>query len=105
MSKPAVGRLLDPLGTYTRDAIHVPIMPIEAGQDLDPGQAVAIRNRMAVSPSRPNGAVGIVDPFLTVRVKAGDRFYLWLKPLSTLRLWHEWTHGLIDGKDGSGDEA
>lgn len=98
VSKPVIGKILKPTEDYTRDAIHIPIMPIEAGEALGPGDLVFVAKGKAVSPPHPKDAVGIVDPFLTVMVKVGDRFYLWLKPQSTLRLWHEWTHYQIDGK-------
>ena len=107
MAKPKVGSILDPNKEYKRDAIHVPILSVIAYEKLQPGEKVAItknednvleaysvKNRCFV-----NGFfVGIVDPFLEDSVKFGEKFYLFLKPESTLKLWHDWIHPLVDGK-------
>lgn len=84
-----------------RDAVHIAIMPAIAAEDLYRGNEVGIvygtkdyvkhMNRCYGLP-----AIGIVDPFLTVRVKKGQRFWVLLFPNTITSLWHGWTHPLID---------
>ena len=52
-----------------RDAIHVPICPIIAREDLQPGQPVGAWGFSG-------NPIGIVDPFLKEPVKCGETFYL-----------------------------
>jgi hypothetical protein len=74
-----------------RDAIHLAVEPVEAGELLYPGQDVGLKDGKAfgldlVTP------LGIVDPFLTKRVMAGDRFWLVIYPRQIHSLRHVWTH-------------
>lgn len=100
MAKPKVGKILDADKEYTRDAIHVPIMEIISAGILSPGQKVCIINGIAYPHIFNNHlpVVGVVDPYLDNTVDMGQKFYLFLKPESTTRLWHEWTHPLVDVK-------
>ena len=104
MSKPRVGRVLGADEVITRDAIHVPIMPVFAdGQSvLRRGEAVRLLLDGTATQYDPSNDkhvfVGVVDPYLMDPVPPGGRFYLFLRPESTHRLWHEWTHPLIDGR-------
>ena len=41
-------------------------------------------------------AASIADPFLPNKVEPGQLFYAWLRPESTQKLWHEWTHRELD---------
>lgn len=88
---PTVGRLIVNSGE-SRDAIHVAIAPMVAGQRLTPGQHVGL------DPLNPRKCitypetVGIVDPFLTRPVNPGDMFWLFLYPETVTSLRHEWTH-------------
>lgn len=73
-----------------RDAIHIAIAPVTAGELLDPGQRIGFR---------PDGAVvshattiGIVDPFLTKSVREGQRCWMLLLPNTITGLRHEWSH-------------
>ena len=79
MSDTKVGQLID--GTYQRDAIHVAIAPMEAFRELVPGERLKL---------------GIVDPFLTEPVKAGEWFYLFLYPNTVTGMRHHWEHPEID---------
>lgn len=73
-----------------RDAVHVPVAPVEAGQDLLPAQRVSIApDGRAVYGDDP---VGIVDPFLTEPVKRGQRFWVFVFPGTITGLRHLWTH-------------
>lgn len=70
-----------------RDAIHIAIVPVTATTEkLFPGQHVDAQGTMA------GARVGIVDPYLTVPVKKGETFWLYLYPGSVTSLRHVWTH-------------
>lgn len=88
MEQVKLGKLLD--GTEQRDAIHVAIAPVVADTDLLPGQHVALIGQGRIGPDGP--LVGIVDPFLRKKVKAGERCWLCLYPQTVTSLRHEWTH-------------
>lgn len=72
-----------------RDAIHVAVVPVEAGEKLAPGARVGIVDGKAMEVEPP---IGIVDPFLLKVVRPGQRFYLFLFPGSITSLRHEWVH-------------
>lgn len=100
MAKPKVGQILDPEKEYVRDAIHVPIMEIISAGILTPGQKICIINGLAFPWIFNNHLpmVGVVDPYIMDDVQSGDKFYLFLKPESTTKLWHNWIHPLVDKK-------
>ncbi len=94
---------LDTLGmihfkTEARDAIHLAVEAVEASSTLRPGQRIGIVNGMAF----PEGSTvnvntivpyhGIVDPFLTREVMAGQRFWFVMKPREVRSLRHVWEH-------------
>lgn len=87
-NQPKLGKLLQ--GGEERDAIHIAIAPITAGDYLSPGQHVGIgENNVAV----PWGTkIGIVDPFLKGSINKGQKFYLFLYPNTITSLRHEWKH-------------
>lgn len=81
-----------------RDAIHVAVAPVEAGEKLKPGQHIGIRDDGKAVEFFPN--IGIVDPFLNVEViNPGERFYMFLYPGTITSLRHEWEHDCF--KDSS----
>lgn len=72
-----------------RDAIHVAVAPVVAGQTLTPGEHVGITADKAY----PTGKkIGVVDPFLKRDVPPGAVFWLFLYPGSITSLRHEWAH-------------
>lgn len=77
-----------------KDAIHVPVVSVFAGEaNLAPGQAVRInRDGDAVAADSMAEAVGVVDPFLSAPVNYAQSFWLCLKPGSVENLSHTWTH-------------
>lgn len=87
---PKIGHLID--GPAFRDAIHIAVAPCVAEMQLNPGQRVALLNGKAYSPVDFSTCIGIVDPFLTEYVRAGDSFWLFLFPDTITSLRHEWTH-------------
>lgn len=73
-----------------RDAIHVAVAPVEAGERLTPGTHVTLRaDGKAVSGA---ATIGIVDPFLRQFLMPGDRFWLFLYPNTITSLRHDWSH-------------
>ena len=89
-AQPEVGRLIE--GTAFRDAIHVAVAPVEALETLAPGWKVTLDGGKARQAVKDEPIVGVVDPFLTVLVRAGDRFWLFIYPGTVTSLRHAWTH-------------
>lgn len=87
---------LETLGTIIdenqkRDAIHVAVEPVVAGEKLQPGDHVTITDGLAYE-TAPGAGLGIVDPFLCLRVKKGERFWLLIYPRKITSLRHVWSH-------------
>lgn len=125
MSDVVLGKLLD--CKQHRDAIHVAVAPVCAVEDLMPGEHIGFAvegdtqivckclppgksmggaNRRIV----PNGtqpqpemgiAIGIVDPFLTTKVKAGQWFYMFLYQNTVTSLRHEWEHPAFHAQEAA----
>lgn len=95
MSKPVVGKLLDKNKSYVRDAIHVPVVPVVASVKLHPGECIDFKEGVVFSSHK---GIGIVDPFLNDDVSPGEKCYMFLKPGSVTKLWHDWTHPKLDKK-------
>jgi hypothetical protein len=90
-----VGNLLEP--TVQKDAVHFAVIPMEAIERLSPGQRVGKDDHGHISGSQPH--IGIVDPFLTKPVLAGQRCFLFLFPNTITSLRHEWTHPAFNAKE------
>lgn len=94
MSHPKLGTL--PEGKQRRDAIHIAVAPVLAGQVLKPGQPIRLqrdRNRTAIAKDDP---IGIVDPFLKEDVQPGQQFWMVLFPDTVQGLRHDWQHPSMD---------
>lgn len=81
-----------------RDAIHLAVLPVEAGENLYAGAHVYLLSGKAMRAAGPysDDAIGIVDPFLGhTSVKAGERFWLVIYPRVITSLRHVWTHPKI----------
>ena len=65
-----------------RDAIHLGVEPVEAGEQLAVGATIGIKDGKAYQSTKRNGikALGIVDPFLENKVLPGQRFWLVVMP-------------------------
>ena len=83
-----IGHLID--DKSEKDAIHVAIAPVIAGEKLKPGQRVGLVSSTVVADVEP--FVGIVDPYLRDDVEPTQRFWLFLMPGSVTSLKHAWTH-------------
>lgn len=82
-----LGRIL---GEYAgRDAVHIAVEPVVAGEALSPGQHIGIQNGKACADVKH---LGIVDPFLAQPVKRGERFWMFVYPRTITSLRHVWEH-------------
>ena len=92
MSSPDVlGRLAD--SRAEKDAVHVAIAPVVCSHvKVHPGEPLKVVAGGAVDKAGDGEWDGIVDPFLTMLVEPGERFYLVLKPGSITSLRHDWEH-------------
>lgn len=89
MSDPIIGKIIE--GNAARDAVHIAIAPVVAGEYLRPGTPVGFQPNGTVA-SYINKHIGIVDPFLGLPVDKGQKFYLFLFPKTVKNLRHEWDH-------------
>lgn len=88
-----------------RDAIHLAVLPVEAGEKLSPGEHLYLKDGKAFGmygggPTAERTAIGIVDPFLVQRVKPGERFWLVIFPRVITSLRHVWTHPQLPDEVG-----
>lgn len=74
-----------------RDAIHLAVEPVTAGERLYPGQDIGIHEGKAFA-SLNIKKLGIVDPFLVGGVNAGQKFWLVVYPRQITSLRHVWSH-------------
>lgn len=76
-----------------RDAVHIAVLPVVAGETLHPGTHVDVRDGVALAATEhaPTN-LGIIDPYLPKAVQAGERCYVFLYPQTITSLRHVWTH-------------
>lgn len=86
---------LETLGTIFedggRDAIHLAVEPVVAGETLYPGQHIGTVDGVAWA-TKLVKKVGIVDPFLTEPVRPEQKFWLVVYPRQITSLRHVWSH-------------
>jgi hypothetical protein len=84
-----LGNLID--ASQARDAIHLAVEPVVAGEVLVPGQHVGLSSdKKAVTEGVK--FVGIVDPFLKTHVLPDQMFWLVVYPREITSLRHVWSH-------------
>jgi hypothetical protein len=85
---------LETLGTIItdggRDAIHLAVEPVVAGETLYAGEHIGIVNGRAIKRAKKH--LGIVDPFLNEPVERGQKFWLVVFPRQITSLRHVWSH-------------
>ena len=101
---------LAPRENQGRDAIHVAVLPIQAEEQLFPGQRVLIGRASDVFVGRPAGkgvGIGIVDPFRSGSIAEGTMFWLMLDPGSIQDMRHHWSHPSVpeDTSTANADHA
>ncbi len=87
-----------------RDAVHIAIIPMEAGEDLNPGDHVCKVGNTVVKPTPDTleTPIGIVDPFLSPRlIKKGTTIWVCLYPNQVFGMRHHWKHQAFLSKDES----
>lgn len=93
-----LGNLVSPENENKRDATHIAVAAVEAGENLVPGNHIGLFDGKA----RQRGKrIGIVDPFLSKTVLKGDKFWLYLYPGSITSLEHKWSHPAFSEKQES----
>lgn len=96
---------LETLGTIIgenekRDAIHLAVLPMVAGETLPPGEDIHVRDGKAYATPHEK-ATGVVDPFLPLGPATGERFWMVLKPRMVTSLRHVWSHPAFPDEAGS----
>jgi hypothetical protein len=84
-----------PTGTEGRDAVHVAIVPCQAGESLSRGVTVELNKHGHAIQCGATDAIGIVDPFRSNNdrnLMKGDWFWLCLYPKTITGLRHVWEH-------------
>lgn len=88
MEKIPLGEICD--GHAKRDAVHVAILPAQAGHTLRPGEIVRVDSYgFAFAASK---GLGIVDPFLRDAVRRNQFFYVCVFPNTVIGMRHHWSH-------------
>lgn len=99
---------LETLGTapldehQKRDAIHLAVMPVIAGERLNPGERITVVDGFASS-ADDSDVLGIVDPFLTKPVRKGQRFWFVMLPRTIKSLRHVWAHPAFPDEPAVGE--
>ena len=101
---------LETLGTIHtreehRDAIHLGVEPVIAGEFINPGDHIGIgpngKAYLAFNSKVFGGvkALGIADPFIINDINPGDQFWLVVYPRKITSLRHVWTHPDFDANE------
>jgi len=94
-SEPMLGAIIPNNAVVGRDAIHIAVCPVIAGEDLKSGNIIALDNggNVAHLSTISNKAIGIVDPYLgDVVINKSERFWCFLFPRTIISLRHVWEH-------------
>jgi hypothetical protein len=90
MKEPILGTIITD-ESANRDAIHIAIAPVIAGEHLAPGQDVGFLDDGRVGATKNN--IGIIDPFIkSSLVNPDEKVWLFLYPKTITGLSHNWTH-------------
>jgi len=111
MSDVILGKLIT--GEAHRDAIHIAVAPMVAGERLWPGQDIKLKYGTSDVALRASGrdygpdmaGIGIVDPFLEGEVNEGERFWGFLSPNSVTGMRHHWQHPAFDSQPVPSNES
>ena len=97
-----LGKLLPENHEQHRDAVHIAVMSVVAGEELRPGEKIRLMfgtTDVVLSGEYNDDYIGRADPFLEGwKIEKGQKFWMWLRPGSINGLRHEWTHPTIDGE-------
>ena len=95
MSDLKLGTLLNTNLEYERDAIHIAVAPVVAGEDLEPAEHVGFIDKERTLIGKVKSPIGVIDPFLSCEVKKGQKCWLFLYQNTITSLRHEWSHPLF----------
>lgn len=87
-----LGTLLKTNEEYERDAVHIAIAPVIAGENLKAAEHVGFTDRERTAVGKTDKPIGVIDPFLTAAVKKGQKCYMFLYPNTITSLRHAWSH-------------
>lgn len=87
-----LGEIIGEPDEAKRDAIHIAVAPVIAGDKLSPGQDVGFLDAERTKVGCVNEPIGIVDPFLKHMVFPEQRIYIMLYPNTITGLRHDWHH-------------
>lgn len=93
-----LGTIID--AEQKRDAIHIAVEPVIAGERLNPGAHITVKDGVARETS-VNKGLGIVDPFLPGPVNKGQRFWFLMYPRMVTSLRHVWAHPAFPDEVGT----
>ena len=80
-----------------RDAIHLAVEPVVAGQILKAGDHIGLVK--GVAKKNAEELLGIVDPFIEGRIEKGQKFFLVVYPRKITSLRHVWSHPAFEDTD------
>lgn len=86
MSKLSIGQRPDETGV--KDAVHVAVISVVAGVDMEPGTRCGVLNGVA---NTIHEATGIIDPFVEGMVNMGEIVLFLIDPKRVSGLRHEWS--------------
>lgn len=93
-----LGTIID--ASQKRDAIHLAVEPVVAGERLRAGDHINVKGGVATKAAVGMG-LGIVDPFLAGGAHEGDRFWFVMYPRMVTSLRHVWSHPAFHDEAGT----
>jgi len=82
----------NPTEVGVKDAIHVAIVSVRAGEFLHPGRRVTLNeHREAVNDAK---GIGVADPFLKGRIEKGENLWILMDASQVANVQHTWDHEL-----------
>lgn len=82
----------NPVLLGVKDAVHVAIVSVCAGQALKSGEWFTMNEDGNAIRSTPNKGIGIVDPFLNRTIATGESFWGILSQTEIPNVQHTWEH-------------
>ena len=99
--EPNIGEKILSVTTPERDAIHVAVIPLIAGEEyMQSGDKIrlSLENPEVAMSGDYGNHIGVVDPFLEgSSLKIGDKFWAFLKPGTVTGMRHHWQHPSFEG--------
>lgn len=98
------GKIIPDNEEKSRDAVHIAVVPAVCyNEDLPSGEFVKFvkvvdGDLIEVFPADVinDKYIGVVNPFITGKIRAGEKFWLFLKPNLTFNLRHAWEANFLN---------